>query len=115
VIGDIIIACFVCSAFFRAAKEYGKNGLAWAFVGLALFYSVFRDPYLCGDRSCVSRRGARRCDGSIDIRLGWFCDRSGDGCLGLQQTDGAGDQRAGRTGFTGIRLSPSGSRQVLSR
>ena len=93
-------------------EERTGMGACWA--GL-LFYSVFRDPYLCGDRSCVSRRGARRCDGSIDIRLGWFCDRSGDGCLGLQQTGGAGDQRAGRTGFTGIRLSPSGSRQVLSR
>jgi hypothetical protein len=37
-IADSIIACFVFVAFFRAAGEYQKNGVAWGFIGLASFF-----------------------------------------------------------------------------
>lgn len=46
-IGDIIIACFICAAYFRAAKEYGKNGLAWALVGLASFFIPYFAIPIC--------------------------------------------------------------------
>lgn len=41
-IGNGIIACIVFSAFFRAAQEYNKNGLAWGAIGVFSFFI----PYL---------------------------------------------------------------------
>jgi hypothetical protein len=35
---NIIIGCFVFAAFFRAAREYGKNAVAWGLIGLVAFF-----------------------------------------------------------------------------
>jgi hypothetical protein len=35
---NIIIFIVVFGAFFRAAREYGKNGFAWGFIGVAAFF-----------------------------------------------------------------------------
>src|SRR5580693_5388077 len=44
---NIIIGCFVFAAFFRAAREYGKNGVGWGLIGLvAFFVPYFAFPIL---------------------------------------------------------------------
>jgi hypothetical protein len=37
-LGNAIIIFFVFGAYFRAAREYGKNGFAWGGIGLLAYY-----------------------------------------------------------------------------
>jgi hypothetical protein len=37
--GNLIIAAILFGAFYRAAREYNKNGFAWGFIGLAAFFA----------------------------------------------------------------------------
>jgi hypothetical protein len=39
-LSNFIIGFFVFAAFFRAAREYGKNGVAWGLIGLVSFFTV---------------------------------------------------------------------------
>jgi hypothetical protein len=37
-VGNLIITIIVFGAFFRAAREYSKNGVAWGLIGVAAYF-----------------------------------------------------------------------------